>query len=463
MMSTPKRATRLEELAAQLMVEPLRPGDRRYVDLSAGRGSKELQRMAVHLGDFSAEDNRFAHVAFTGHRGSGKSTELYRLEHGLGDRFFALHLFTDESLLQDCDYTHLMLWLVEALAREFAEQDMPLRAGLVDQVTDWFAARTVHQVEKVKKEIQLEAEVRGESKGGIYWLSLKLMARLKSMIVGSTERRKEVRSELQRYASELIHHVNLLLDDAARTLRAHGRPADVLIVQDNLDRLKPDPARRLFFDNGDLLKALRAHVVYTVPVAMVLAPWNIGSVFESHFSMPSIKVRSTAGRTFRKGVDAVLRLLEARMETEKIFVRPKVARDLVMASGGSVRDLMRLLQRAQLAARVEGKEQIDGTSAREAITRTRLDFEQLLIPGHVYFPLLAQIHHTKRDWFRAETTAENVRSAREFFAELLFNGSVLEYNGERNWYDAHPIVQQIAGFQDALREIRQDTPGDAGD
>ncbi len=78
-MSIPKRATRLEELAAQLIVEPLRPGDRRYVDLSAGRGSKELRRMALHLGDFSAEDNRFAHVAFTGHRGSGKSTELYRL------------------------------------------------------------------------------------------------------------------------------------------------------------------------------------------------------------------------------------------------------------------------------------------------------------------------------------------------------------------------------------------------
>ena len=74
--------------------------------------------MALHLRDFDVAENRFAQIAFTGHRGSGKSTELYRLEHDLNDRFFPLHLFIDDSLLRDCDYTDLMLWLVDALARQ---------------------------------------------------------------------------------------------------------------------------------------------------------------------------------------------------------------------------------------------------------------------------------------------------------------------------------------------------------
>ena len=458
-MDYPKKATRLEDLAAQLTIEPLRSGDPRYVDLSAGRGSQELRRMALHLRDFDAADNRFAHIAFTGHRGSGKSTELYRLEHDLSDRFFPLHLFIDDSLLRDCDYTDLMLWLVDALARQFDKRKMPLDAGLVERVVDWFAERTFRKVEEVKKEIELTAQVEGEAKAGFYWASLKLLARLKSSIIGSVDRRKEVRLELQRYASELLMQVNLLLENAALVLEKNGRPPNVLIVQDNLDRLQPELARRLFFDNGDLLKSLRAHVIYTVPVALVLAPWRISTVFEGHFSMPVIKVRDPKGRQVKGGVDAIIDLLAARMDLGEIFAQPKVARDLALASGGSMRDLMRLLNRSQLAARVDGKGRIDTASAREAVKGLRIDFEQLLIPGNVYYPLLAQIHTSKRDWFPEELDPQKVRAAREFFAELLFNGSVLEYNGETNWYDVHPIVQQTSGFKGALRKIRRQDDG----
>lgn len=177
--------------------------------------------MALHLQDFDAAQNRFAHVAFTGHRGSGKSTELYHLEHDLGDRFFTLHLFTDETLLQDCDYTDLLLWLVDALVREFADQQMPLEAKLVERVVDWFAEKTFAESDDVKKEIELTA----------------------------------------------------------------------------------------------------------------------------------------------RGINAIMELLAARMDIAKIFANPGVVRDLALASGGSMRDLMRLLSRAQLAARVDGQEQIGRQSA----------------------------------------------------------------------------------------------------
>jgi hypothetical protein len=458
-MDYPKKATRLEELAAQLTIEPLRSGDPRYVDLTAGRGSQDLRRMALHLRDFDASENRFANVAFTGHRGSGKSTELYRLEHDLSDSFFPVHLFIDDSLLRDCDYTDLMLWLVDALARRFSEQGMPLDAGLVEKVVDWFAERTFHKVEAVKKEIELTAQVEGEAKTGVYWASLKLLARLKSSLIGSVDRRKEVHSVLQRYASELVAQVNLLLDNAASVLGRNERPANVLIVQDNLDRLQPEVARRLFFDNGDVLKSLRAHVIYTVPVALVLAPWRISIVFEGHFSMPVIKVRNQKGRPFSQGIEAVLELLAARMDLGNIFTQLKVARDLAIASGGSMRDLMRLLNWAQLAARGAGKDRIDAASAREAVKVLRIDFEKVLIPGSVYYPLLAQIHTSKRDWFPEELDAEKVEAARELFDELLFNGSVLEYNGETNRYDVHPIVQQTSGFEGALKKISEQDDG----
>jgi hypothetical protein len=57
----------------------------------------------------------------------------------------------------------------------------------------------------------------------------------------------------------------------------------------------------------------------------------------------------------------------------------------------------------------------------------------------------------------------SVQSAREFFSDLLFNGSVLECNGEKCWYDVHPIVQLIDAFQETLKKLSNDAAETAED
>lgn len=449
------KAERLEQVAACVTLEPLESGDPRYVDTSKGRDTKELKKLRLHLGDTDASKNHFAKVAFTGHRGCGKSTELLKLEHDLSERFTCLHLYVDDNLIRDCDYTDLMLWLVDSLTREFADLGMPLDTGLVDDVVGWFAERTFEKVEAVKSELTLEAEAKGEAKAGFYWLSLKLLARLKSALVGSVERRKVIRQTLQSYSSDLIKRVNLLLDNAQSVLEKNGRTPDLLIVQDNLDRLPVEIGRRLFFDNGDLLKSLRAHVIYTVPIAMVLAPWNIDRVFPHTFTMQMVKTHKSDDQEFQPGLTALTALVAQRVNVDSIFTSHEVLHYLARNSGGSVRDLMRLVDYAQLSARVDEKKKIDEASAKEAVKKLRLDFERLLIPGQVYYPLLAQVHRTKGDGLTAEplTKPEDVKAAREFFSQLFFNGSVLEYNGEKTWYDVHPAVWEIEEFKNAYKRL----------
>ncbi|MGI9451098.1 MAG: hypothetical protein ACR2QH_10750, partial [Geminicoccaceae bacterium] len=251
-----KPAEKLTEVAAQAILEPLQVDDPRYVDLAAGRGTKELKQLQLHLEDQSGRDNRFAKVAFTGHRGSGKSTELFRLEQRLSERFTCIHLAVDETLSRDLDYTDLLLWLVESVAKDFAERKMPLDKRLVDDVADWFAETAVEDTDSLKAGISAESEVEGEAKFSLYLVSLKILARLKSQISGNIERRRTIRQQLQNYSADLIRKVNLLLDNAARVLEANGKDPDLLIVHDNLDRLSATAARRLFLDNGDLLKDL---------------------------------------------------------------------------------------------------------------------------------------------------------------------------------------------------------------
>src|SRR5207249_4842669 len=109
---------------------------------------------------------------------------------------------------------------------------------------------------------------------------------------------------------------------------------------------------------------------------------------------------------------------------------------VVEMSGGSVRDLMRLVGNAQLIAAAEDKARIDAAAVKRAVLKMRLDFERLLTPGRVYYPLLAQIHLSKSEEVAGPFTAdpESVANYRAFFSQLLFAGAVLEYNGDQLWY-----------------------------
>ncbi len=376
-----RRAEKLTEVAKAATLEPLALGDNRYIDLSAGRDTKELRKLRVHLEDQSARDLLFAKIGFIGHRGCGKSTELLRLEHDVADRFFPLHLYVDETLLRDLDYTDLLLWLVDSLTRKFAEADMPLDRRLVvadrffplhlyvdetllrdldytdlllwlvdsltrkfaeadmpldrrlvNDVAEWFAEVTKEEVAALTTSMTADAELEGSAKLGLFATGLKILARLKSSVSGSSEQRRTIRSNLQRYSGDLIARVNGLLDDAARALEKAGKQPDLLIVQDNLDRLSAEAARRLFIDNGDLLKDLRAHFIFTAPVPLIMSPGNIGRVFEHVYTMPMVKTHRPNGKVFKVGLDALIALVAQRVDLDKVFT----SKNVVRSSGSDV-------------------------------------------------------------------------------------------------------------------------------
>jgi hypothetical protein len=148
-------------------------------------------------------------------------------------------------------------------------------------------------------------------------------------------------------------------------------------------------------------------------------------------------------------------LVAARIDLGAVFSSTSVVRFLAQMSGGSVRDLMRLVNFAQLDARVDDKAKIDMASAREAVGELRKEMVRLLVPGQFYFPLLADVHLTKGLAIEAEPDQDSVKEARAFCAELMLMGALLEYDGDDCWYDVHPVIQDIEAFTDAIEQSQQ--------
>ena len=155
----------IADVSKVISLEPLDPDDGRYTDLSKARSTRDLLKLRRYL-ENNVASGSWASAAFIGHRGSGKSTELKKLEGDMAGQFTSLHLMVDNSLQQDCDYTDLLLWLVDSVVNHFDAQKLPLDPAKAKAVADWFAERTIETAEALKKEISIETEAEAKAKTG---------------------------------------------------------------------------------------------------------------------------------------------------------------------------------------------------------------------------------------------------------------------------------------------------------
>lgn len=448
-MSNILRAQSLEAVLDVLSPEPLPSASEWYVNLSPARSGEQLAELRKHLEVSRRRGATTVHLALVGPRGGGKTTELHRLEGDLETLFTPVHLELDPALENDADYTDLLLWLVERVASQLSAREVPLDRARTEPVLEWFDKRTVVWGSSYRSEFKTEAETAAGLDANWLMLRLKSLLRIQAAISGSTDRRKEFRRELQERSSDLVAHVNLFLDHVREQLRRKGMPDCLLIVQDNLDRLLPEPAKRLFFEHGQVLRGLKGFFIWTAPLGIQLAPYRLDSSTYKTFYMPIPAPRRKNGDFNEAALTGLQHIIDQRMDIGAVFDSPATARQLCLASGGSLRDLLKLVGDAQLSALVDNKSKMDGPAADKAAKKLRLEFERALTPGNHYFPLLAQIHLSKR-----EPEGEDIKALKDRFAEMIACGSVLQYNGEDTWFDVHPAILSIASFQDALHALR---------
>ncbi|MDD3581154.1 MAG: hypothetical protein PHW74_09055 [Desulfobacca sp.] len=86
-------AENLEDAHGRLTLEPLAPGDPRYLDCAPVRGINVVQRLETALR--LHKEKKFLHQLFTGYRGDGKTTELKRFIGNIEKDYLPLYFNTE--------------------------------------------------------------------------------------------------------------------------------------------------------------------------------------------------------------------------------------------------------------------------------------------------------------------------------------------------------------------------------
>ena len=406
---------------------PLKADDERYVDLAESRGMKHLAKTITRNIKRSAEFSQVK-MLFTGHRGSGKTTELFRLKKELEDnQYFTLYMDVEELLdLGSLNYLDVLVAMVKQVQATLHENEMPISESLLNNIANWFAETIIEESTQTSD----EAAIKTEAKAGLKIPFFKIFTGITANIKAGSSRRETVRTNLKREISTFMTFLNALINEARQTVQNNGFK-DIVLIVDGIEKMHYELSEeghsthsQLFVQHAEQLRAPECHIIYTVPISLAYNQ-NLGADFDSIIVLPMVK-------TDNKGTEDLIDVIKQRVDIDHVFENREILEQLTKVSGGVVRDLMRLIR---LSTDTD-KEKITQEEVNYAINTLKKEYDRLIRSDDI--KSFKEIVKTKRV------------QADETLSRLLNFRLVLEYqNGER-WADLHPIIYRIAWIKKAL-------------
>lgn len=408
---------------------PLLANDPRWQDLSPARGDDAIQGLTRELARRPA--GRFVHAAFVSHRGAGKSTEVLRITEGLAEAYECVYLeATVEMDPLEIDAEDLLVNVAMAVEQHMRDNDEPLPAELLRRVVKWFDE--VVSTTKWASNFSVEAAAGVEGKVAAPFVG-SLFGSLKGLFKRDSEHRVEVKQVLKKYPGTLLASVNELLQAADRLLGDRA----LLIVIDNLDRYAPEVIDRLLVAGADRIRELRANLILTPPIDLMLRPKSaqLDTIYSCHMLF-AVRLRRHDQRYDEfdgPGRDLLEMALAHRIHLDLMIPERSVRDRLIAASGGAIRELVDLVSQSALLA--DG-DTIGSADVERAIRRRKQRLRDLI---------------NANGW--AETLVK-LAAQKQIFDDdrcraVLFHRLAFKYNGD-GWYDVHPLVAELPEVQRAV-------------
>jgi hypothetical protein len=225
---------------------------------------------------------------------------------------------------------------------------------------------------------------------------------------------------------EALQAVNALLDDLRRE-----QQREVVLLVDGLDRVRePETFAHLFVESS-LLAELRCDLVLTLELGLVqrhgarLSAWRV-----FHFTYIPVCDRAQPEGPHPPGLAFFRSLVERRFEQLRLSPRfaPAQVDRLAVASGGRLRDFIRLVREVIVLAMLEGAASATDEAVDDAIRDLRrereagLNADELALLGGLLADPLRRL------------------PGGDLAVDLLGRHLLLAYPNEHLWYLPHPIL-----------------------
>ncbi len=404
-----------------------------YQDTSEARTgdaySGFVEKMSLLLED---SRNSLIHKLFVGHAGAGKTTELYRLDHlAEGKGFLTCFGRCDVDLDSgDIEYTDVLFYILDLLVKQACKEHIKISAKVAEKIENYWNT-DIELTKTISAQGELEADLGVEAEAGVGKV-VKLLAGIRAILRNSAEYKREIRTKIEPRSSELIAQIKDVIREIREQLAEKKRPDIPFVILDGLDKIPIVQAKRIFQENGSRFQDLPIHLLITFPISLTYTPEykDIQIWFPNPAKLPMIKIRNWEDGKYQSGYtegkDTLVSIIEKRANLD--LFEPDALEELIIFTGGYLRDLFRCICDAALRARLRKAEKISLEDARKALGVLESD-----INGRYGDELIGKMQEIYQ--------GEKYVSSSEEITTLLQIGAVMEYNGTR-WCDLHPLVER---------------------
>lgn len=361
-----KKATRLAEIdAAVEKFTPVSPDHPFYVNFKNLRGDFQEQevmrilnvetRDGKHFFDYRPNKANKTMLFLAGMRGSGKTSELAKYAKMLHspECFFVITCNIDEELdMDNVQYMDILIFQLEKLLSLSDKEGLNLDEGILDSMQNWFADRVKEINTSLKASGSAEIELdtgKITSIAGIFSSILGLTAKVKTGLSGSRERAETIRTNFKNRFLDFSTKFNTFIEQTAEQLRKQHIAKDILFIIDGLEKtMSADTRSKIILEESNRIRQIRANTVFTLPIELMKEEQHIRN-FSEIITFPFIKVKERNGETVEPAMNKLREFVNKRIDS-KLFDKPATIDLAILHSGGSPRQLLRIIEQANWQA-----------------------------------------------------------------------------------------------------------------
>jgi hypothetical protein len=394
-----------------------------YVNFDGVRSESSFAALMINLGIFNNRINEAAgnaKILYTGHTGSGKSTELLKLHHRLNqpEQYFSIYLDVEDYIpISNFESEDLMILLiasfVSALEDHHINHGVP---GLQKIAEEWLSVKEVN--DEIKSKLSNEAGVSGDigTAGLLKFFSAKLF--LKSLFSYESQSSTIIRKKIKEKQGDYVIALNVALLEIKKEIRRLNKGIEIIFIIDGLEKLrwgKYDIYTKTFFQNIGLITGIECSLIFCVPIDTLYDPKTspILSIYK-HFTLPLIAINAATIPLFSH-------IITKRID-KATFFEEGVLEYCVSQSGGSPRQLIRIVDMALTNSEPDGFK-INKQGAEKVCKTLGLDIMRRLTSPH--FDKLKSGEYDRAD---------------PLILDLLFSLSLMECNGDENMRKPNPLL-----------------------
>ena len=358
-------------------------------------------------------------ILFSGHMGSGKSTELNRfsLLPEIREKFFVIKYSISEILnIIDIDYIDFLLSFAAYVYIKASDEGISFTSGVLKSLEKW--------INYFKPGIEgLEEEEKSRSAARKIY---NFFNRISVILLRELALRDKVRDAIKRNINGLVTVINALVDYVNSELG----DKELLIIIDDLEKIPYiTKAEELFINAGTYMTIPRCKIIYTVPIALYYSIKfkQLTGTFGNSYFLPNIKVRDKKGTGVLDPSGCMKEFLKKRIDITRI---DKQAIDIMIEnSAGVAREAVRILRNSCVKAISRGFDSIETDIVNAVISYLRSEYERGLEKRHI-------------DVLKAVDQGKPIEDHNTLM-ELFHSKVVLEYLNHERWTAINPIVKPL--------------------